>query len=341
MFRRCQRQYAFRYDWEPGKELVPRVPKVQLYRGTWMHALQEEYHREWAGIDGASWERVHTKFTKQFATLFDEERAELGDLPGECYRLFTTYLKRYGNEDREKYEVILIDGKPAIETMVHVPLTKFGVQAPFKGKLDLIVRDREYGGVWIWDAKWVKRIPPQDERRLSPQAPLYVWAAKKHYGLDVLGFLYNYGCTKPPTPPQILQSGMISVAKKCAADYETWIQTIKQVHGDDWRHYAKTRYRERLLEAKARGAEYFDRVRIPVEPVVIKNALSEAIVTIRDIERRELTSPPRSYFYNCRFACDYHDLCVTEFMGLDISGLVKAKYTIDEERYGTEDLLNA
>lgn len=306
-----------------------------------MHALQEEYHREWAGIKGANWHTIYELYTTQFNMLFDEERAELGDLPGECLRLFTTYLRRYGKDDQEKYKVLKIDGKPAIELMIEASMKRWGVTVPFKGKLDLVVQDQEYGGIWIWDAKWVKRVPPQDERRMSPQAPLYVWGLRKTYGVEALGFLYNYGCTKPPTPPAILKTGGISVAKKCAADYETWIRTIKEVHGDDWRHYAKTRYRDRLLEAKARSVEYFDRVRIPVEPVVVRGALSEALATIRDIERRELTSPPRSYFYNCRWSCDYHDLCATQFLGMDISGLLAAKYTTDEERYGTEDLLDA
>ena len=53
MFRRCQKQYSFRYDYaEDGLELVPKVPKVQLRRGSWLHALQEAHNREWARESG-------------------------------------------------------------------------------------------------------------------------------------------------------------------------------------------------------------------------------------------------------------------------------------------------
>jgi hypothetical protein len=52
---------------------------------------------------------------------------------------------------------------------------------------------------------------------------------------------------------------------------------------------------------------------------------------------------PRSYFYNCKFGCDYHELCVGEFTGLHVEPLIKNNYEIVSERYNDpeEDLLEA
>ena len=174
MFRRCQKQYSFRYDYAEifGKngsnEMVPKIHKLPLYRGTWMHALQEALHHQWADdvpftqiigeapyaleIEAETWKDTHAALTEEFNKLFLEEREDLGDLPDECERLFKSYL-RFWKDDQDTYSVVeLDDGKPAVELIVEAPLKKFGVPGRFKGKIDLVVEDDEYGGLWIWDA---------------------------------------------------------------------------------------------------------------------------------------------------------------------------------------------
>jgi hypothetical protein len=360
MFRRCQKQYSYRYDYGgDGLEMVPAVSKLPLYRGTWMHALQEALHYQWAGVEefevkigqgknklvvvAHSWKDVHAALTEEFEDLFLEEREDLGDLPAECERLFKSYL-RFWNDDQERYSVVEIDGKPAIELVVEASLEKFGVkEANFKGRIDLIVEDEEYEGQWIWDAKWVRKVPPPDERMMSPQSILYVWALREKYGLDVRGFVYNYGRTKAPAIPQLLKRGTLSLRRNMDTDQHTYLREIKQVHGDKYKHYMPY-YRDKLLELKGREALWFDRQRIPVEIPKQVAAIREYVASVRDIQRRESRRDyvPRSYFYNCKFGCDYHNICVAEFAGLDIDGLTKADFQMVPERYEErEDPLNA
>lgn len=342
-WRRCQKQYAFRYDYAPeGQELVKRISSKPLTRGTWMHALQAAHHMEWAGVpDSPAWAEVQETLTEQFQDIFIEEREELGDLPEETSRLWDAYLRFWGDTE-DRYEVaVLHDGDPAVEFVVEVPLEKWGIMEPFKGRIDVLVEDLEYGGLWVWDAKWVKKIPSDDERMLSPQALMYVWALRK-LGYDVRGFLYNYGRTKPPTIPRVLRSGTLSLAQKIDTDYDTYLQAVKDLHGRRWKSYAKHVYRDKLLALRGRDALWFRRDRIPAEPHRIKQALREYLATIKQIERRNKPNvAPRSYFYNCRFGCEYHDLCVAEFNGLDITPLIKKKFHYVGERYEREeDLLS-
>jgi hypothetical protein len=364
MFRRCQKQYSFRYDYPAiygpdgdKMEMVPKVSKLPLYRGTWMHALQEALHHQWAGDEQwvfelgegrraladevTSWKGVHALLTQEFDKLFLEEREDLGDLPTECESMFKRYL-RFWDADQDRYSVAMVNGEPAIELIVEADLSKFGLKdARFKGKIDLVVEDDEYGGLWIWDAKWVKRIPPPDERMMSPQAPLYVWALRQ-MGLDIRGFVYNYGRTKPPTVPRLLKRGVLSTAQKMDTDQWTYLQEIKRVHGDRWKQYIPI-YRDKLLELRGREAMWFDRQRIPVEDEKVLAAVREYVASVRDIQRRESRRQyvPRSYFYNCRFGCDYHGPCVAEWAGLEIEPLIKADFQFTGERYEKEDLLSA
>jgi hypothetical protein len=367
MFRRCHKQYNFRYDYHEYygdgavQEMVPVVHKLPLYRGTWMHALQEALHHQWAEavpftqvigekpyaieVEVEKWQDTHQAMTNEFNKLFLEEREELGELPDECERLFRSYL-RFWDSDQDTYEVATLpNGKPAVEFLVQAPLTQFGIEnGRFKGKIDLLVEDLEYGGLWIWDAKWVKRVPPPDERYMSPQAPLYVWALRKQYGLDVRGFAYNYGRTKPPTVPRVLKrpAGMLSVAHKMDTDLHTYFTEIKRVHGENWKKYIEY-YKPKLKELKGREALWFDRQRVPVEDDRILRAVREYLTSVRGIQERETRRDyvDRSYFYNCKFGCEYHDLCVAEFQGLEIEPLVRDGFRFVGERYVREvDLLD-
>lgn len=352
MFRRCQKQYSFRYDYaqrffevSPTDEMVPKRAKVQLRRGTWLHALQQAHNLEWAAASGfkikdlVGWEDVHASFVAEYDQLFDEEKEEYGDLPFECERLFRGYL-RFWRDEAEQYRVArLHDNSPAIEFLVEHRLPKIPREFPFKGRLDLMVEDQEYGGLWIRDAKWVKSIPDDDERMMSPQNCMYVWASRR-MGYDVRGFIYDYGRTKAPTIPRTLKRGVLSTAQRMDTDYYTYLQAIKELHGAHWKDYATTVYREKLIALKQRNILWYRRERIPVEDHKIKQALIEFIVSVRDIQRRSKHSP-RTYTYNCRWGCEYHSLCTAEFAGLDIEPLVEADYTTTEERYyePEEDLL--
>lgn len=372
LFRRCQKAYSFRYDYGERylgpkgrtREMVRKVPKVQLKRGSWMHSLQEAHHRTWAvesGFDELEvwdeaedeetgeafinrrpWTVVHKELSKEFRNLFEEEREELGDLPSECKRLFKSYLA-YWQDDAERYTVApLEDGSPAIEFILEVNIPHS--RAVFKGRVDLLVEDMEYGGLWIWDHKWVKTVPAPDERMMSPQALMYFWALRE-LGYDVRGFVYNYGRTKAPTIPRVLKrpAGTLSVAHKMDTDLPTYIRAMKDLHGEDWKKYARTIYREKLQELKGREGLWFRREPIPIDTDRMILAYDEYITTIADIEERDLESPPRSYFYNCKFSCDYHDICCAEFQGLNIDPMVKKQYRFEGERYGEEenDLLQA
>jgi hypothetical protein len=299
-----------------------------------MHSLLQAHHREWAGVDGLRWQDEQLLNEEVFERYFEEEKAELGDLPADTRRLFRAYLKHWGL-DSERYRVAqLHDGSPAIEFVVEFPLTKWSIEFPFKGRIDLIVEDLEYGGLWIWDHKWVKRIPGPDERMMSPQALMYVWALRK-LGYDIRGFVFNYGRTKPPTVPYVLKNGTVTTRKRLDTDYYTYLETIKKTHPDNWRTWVQRVYMPKLKELNHRQhTDWFMRERIPVEPERIKRALVEFLVTIRDIERRNTKHPPRSYFYNCAFSCEFHDICCAEFQGLDIEPLIKRQFTFDKERYG-------
>jgi hypothetical protein len=344
-FRRCQKQYSYRYDTAgqlglaPELEMVRKVKSKGLEKGSWMHKLMEAHLREVAGAKTKGWKKVHKRLTKQFNALFEEEKEMLGDLPGECEHLFLGYL-REEKKTEGRYTVATLDnGKPAIEFVVEVSLKEFGIQTPFKGQIDLLVEDHDWGGLWIRDHKNVKNIPSDDERMMSPQNCMYVWALRQK-GYDIRGFVYNYLRTKPPTIPYVLKrssaygaAGTLTQRGSLDTDYYTYIQAIKDAHGSQWKEWAKRVYKGKLVQLRDRQWMWYRQVPIPVEDEKIEQALDEFLATVRDIERRDLDNPPRSYFYSCRWGCEYHELCTAEFAGLDIEDMIDHDFTFDDERY--------
>jgi len=126
-------------------------------------------------------------------------------------------------------------------------------------------------------------------------------------------------------------------------DYYTYLSAIKANHGDKWKRYLPY-YKPKLAELKGREALWFRRERIPIEEEAIEQALREFMRSGQQIAKREKPEDaPRSYFYNCKFGCDYHDPCVAEFTGLNIEPILRNNYEEVSERYGDkqEDLLSA
>jgi hypothetical protein len=229
-------------------------------------------------------------------------------------------------------------GVPAVEFIIEVDLSPFGVEGKFKGRIDLMVVDNEYEGNWIWDAKWMKKIPPPDERMMSPQNPLYVWGVEKTYDIDVRGFVYNYGRSKAPTVPHVLKRGSLSVAKKIDTDQMTYPPSDQ---GHPRRRLAEM---APVLQGEAPRSEgaRADVVRPSAHPGRDRTSAQDA-PRVRGLSKgysaREtrIDYVPRSYFYNCRFNCEYHGPCVAEYQGLHIEPLIKDGFMFEEERYGKEE----
>lgn len=336
-FVRCRQQYYLRYDLprielDKRSELVANRPGKGLKKGTWMHALQAAYWLHKTG-KGPSWEDVLEELTEEYDELFDEEKEYYGDLPTECEGLFRRYLRYYKDEDEQFQLYRMPNGKPAVEVIIEFPLDKWGIRGIYKGQIDLMVKDLEYGGVWVRDAKWVKTIPSADERMMSPQNIMYV-SMLRSLGHDLRGFIYDYGRTKPPAIPYVLQSGMVTTRKNIDTDVLTYVRAIKKQHGKHWRSHARTVYKAKIQELKARETLWFDRQRMPIDGERVENGFNEFIEGCKAIVNRG--APIRSYLYNCKFNCDYHELCVARFQGLDTEHLLKSQFHIEPPRYDRE-----
>ena len=295
-FRRCPKQAEYKYV----ERLKPKVLGRPLRLGTWMHALQEEHG------NGGDWRALHRKMVmKVWEPLFDEEKMEIGDLPGDAYRLMESYEWYY-----EKDPWTYLENELTLET-------EFPDGSIYRGRIDSLI-ENQYG-LWIVDHKWHKTLPNTDFRILDAASALYLWAALRS-GLKVQGFIWNYGRSKAPTVPEMLKSGAGPARwDKCDTDFPTMVKWFKEnMNGRVPQQYKpKMRYLrdQRYEPGSPQTSNFFRRVVIEKDPAMLRRVAQEAFHTHKRMhgypfDKVEMVErvPDRS----CTFFCSYTDLCTAE-----------------------------
>lgn len=299
-FRRCPKRFEYKYE----QKLTPKRRKVALERGDWLHQMLQAHY------EGKDWKRLWLKLRKQFNNLFEEEREDLGDLPGETARIMTSYLRRWAKEDRQ-YTVIDAE-------LDEIITMRNGVE--FNFIIDLVVED-DLGGLWLWDHKTVKSFMDPDFMLLDSQLARYFWAAEKMGYGPLRGVVFNELRTKPPAIPALLQGGGLSQRKNIDTDYATYYREIQR-HGLDPEPYADLLHRLRHNEGR-----FFRRTVMPRDKALTKRTMLDLLQTGEEIEANQARGRfPRTVNKTCDWDCDYKDLCITELFGGDPSSLIKANF---------------
>lgn len=302
-WRRCPYRYKLkRVDgWKPKRRAV------QLERGSWIHDLLMHHY------DGEDWRARHEVLTKEFYSLFEEEREELGDLPGECERLMRAYVYHYRDESWHVVETEMDE------------LVEFPNGIKFRFIIDRIVETES--GLWLLDTKTVKNFMEPDFMLLDAQLARYVYCAELLDYKPIKGVIFDEVRTKPPTVPEVLKSGELSQAKKIDTDYYTYALAIKK-HGLDPRRYRRT-----LLRLKHQENRYFRRTYLPKDRVLTQQLMDELVMTAHEIQRAERKGEfPRTPEKTCTWDCDYLVPCQIALMGGDPSDELKAKFTRTKEK---------
>jgi len=298
--RRCPLQHHYNYK----MKLEKKVAGLPLTLGSLGHTLMEARYRE------GDWKPTLKSYVEnEWQKMFDEQRAEYGDLPGEVDRLMRGYDYFYRN-----------DQWTVIDTEVSF-LTKLTDNIGLAGKIDLVVEDVN-GKLWVVDHKFVKQRPDDDFLVMELQTTLYYWAATLKYGKDeVVGVILNYIKTKAPSIPHLNKDGTMSKAK-LDTDLFTLLRFFKE------NNLNPKEYKEQVERARVTSNEFYVRKRLDRPGSMLKVALKEAVATIADCySKRPLT---RTTIKQCSWDCDFQPLCFAELQGHDTNFLIKSQYRVKE-----------
>jgi len=298
-FRRCPLKYKFKYV----HKLEPKVKGLPLKRGDWLHQMLMQHY------DGEGWKGIHAKLSKDFNNLFEEEREEYGDLPGETARIMRSYLRRWKREDQDYH---VIDSE--VDEILTLPNGD-----EFNFIIDLIVEDDM--GLWLWDHKTVKSFMDPDFMLIDSQLARYFWGAEKMGYTPLQGVMFNEIRTKPPHIPEVLKSGRLSERSNMDTDLYTYLAAIKRLGQDP------STYRETLARLRDNTTRFFRRTQLPKDKPLTKRQMHELIMTADEIREAErLERFPRTVRKDCSWDCEFSDMCIVDLFGGDIQPMIEKNF---------------
>lgn len=262
--------------------------------------------------DGEDWRVRHKLLTKKFYALWEEEREDLGDLPDECARIMRAY-KRYYKDDDKRYRVIDTE-------MDEIVVLPNGVE--LRIIVDKIVEDVIDGGLWAVDYKTRKSFADAETMMIDPQLTLYFMGLESLGYHPMRGAMYDELRTKAPAIPETLKSGQLTQRRNIDTDLFTYYSEIRRLDLDP-------AYYSEILQHIARNQrdKFFRRTPIPKDPPVVRTVMKEAMQTATEILLAEKNNRfPRSFENDCKFSCDYKDLCIVELYGGNPLPIIKMNY---------------
>lgn len=189
-FRQCplKHQLAYKDRWRK-----PPVEGTPLSRGSLSHLVLEEHYNAIkrgepvviTGIAGANTATTNDRIN-ELLNLGNRlpRQTEEQDL---IWWIYSGYLEMYGHDP--DWGIVAVEYR-----------NEFYLPAPGGGRsrykikmvLDLIVRDKRNGKLWVVDHKNTKDLPTGDKMlELDDQFGLYMWGARRQLKLDIVGSIHN------------------------------------------------------------------------------------------------------------------------------------------------------
>lgn len=302
LWRKCKYAAYLRYV----LGLRKRVKARALQFGSLAHTMLE------ANIEGKNPFKALTKATTE-QKLFSSEREELEETAHDARLIMREYFEYYENDPIEYINVkkkkaeheIFVEIAPGIELQV---------------KLDAIGETEKHGKVLV-EHKTFKQLPSDDHRWRDIQSNIYK-RVDEELKLGLVGTLWDYIRSKPPTMPLLLKNGTISAKR-----LDTLPSALKEFQAK-----SKNEVPKRLMDAaEANRSKWFIRKVTPFRKATLKLILEDFIESARDMAQNLGTQRSKSIDRHCDW-CEFEPICRAELTGGDTKFIIKKEYTNREQR---------
>ena len=160
-----------------------------LGKGTLWHLVMEAHYlniqmcqRGLIGKDELE-DRLHEEVGALLCDPITGEQSEVQELVAWMYE---GYREQWGYDDQ--WQILAVEHKfhsriPSVSENDHSPFV-------LKGKLDLVVRDRNTGYIWVVDHKSGANLPNEDDLDMADQFALYLWLLRQN-NVRVVGAIHS------------------------------------------------------------------------------------------------------------------------------------------------------
>lgn len=181
-YRQCPLKHflAYKQRWsQPPEEGSP------LRKGTIWHQVMEAHYLSLKADDDAGKPRSLARAGEAVLPfIFSDGGFQTSD-QALVQWMYEGYVDQYGTDDQ--WEILAVEYKLA----EFLPDPQGGdSEFVLKGKLDLIVRDRKTGKIWVVDHKSGANLPSMFDLDIDDQFGVYTWLMQ-HKGLKIMGAIHN------------------------------------------------------------------------------------------------------------------------------------------------------
>lgn len=213
-FRQCPLKHFLSYNqrWT----LPEREDDHPLTKGTLWHEVMDAHYTTFleAGPDRNQHTLVDAE--RRVRALLFGDRGDQTELQSLVWWMYRGYVERYGTDP--DWEILGVEVK--FQRRLRDPRTGQPSRYLLKGKLDLVVRDKRTGKIWIIDHKSGANLPAEADLDIDDQFGLYGWLLKDA-GIDVLGTIHNAARTTQ-------NKGDLATDEELAANKSLKRQTLDQ-----------------------------------------------------------------------------------------------------------------
>lgn len=117
------------------------------------------------------------------------------------------------DELNEKYDVFLLDGKPAIELEFRVPLEDTEYVKEIIGFIDYIGTEKLSDRIWLLDHKVLKSFINEEAEQYNLQMSIYQYLLSNMGITGIVGSVYNQMSSKAMSTPSLNKNGTMSKVK--------------------------------------------------------------------------------------------------------------------------------
>lgn len=308
-WRSCHQAYHYRYV----EELVPRVVSRPFYFGGIIHRMIE-YQAE--GTD--PFKVLDEALTVvEMQKLFEAEKEEYRQTVEDARIIMTEYFQYWQPRDLRLVAVNEGETERFTEHEFAIDLVP-GIT--FKGQVDAlgITPNRLR---WMVENKSFASLPGDDHRWRNLQSVVYIFAIESLGWLKrVDGVCWNYIKSKPPTVPQELKTGGLSVR-----DIVTLPSVVRRVMKELKLNPKTEKHLELMARAEASRREYFQRIYTPVNRTTFRNIFAGFVDSAKEMKRYHGTKKDKNMSKSCDW-CDYEHICRAELTGGDVDFVKEREY---------------
>lgn len=185
-YRQCplKHQWSYVERWRR-----PTSPDGALAKGSLFHLVMETHYLVLQKHDRKTEASIQAALAESRAAnqvhLYDQKTGAQSDTQALIEWMFEGYLAKWGAD--ADWDII------EVEQFFQLPLLDpqgNPTRYELKGKIDLVVRDRGTGHLWVIDHKSGANLPSTMDLEIDDQFGLYSWAMKQ-LGTPVLGAIHN------------------------------------------------------------------------------------------------------------------------------------------------------